>query len=166
MTKHALRAGIFPIKGLNAQTYARNENRLQGSVDGWGTTLQTRRSRVRVPMRWSFSIYLILQPHYGPWVDSASNRNEYPDSRNLPEGYWAAGEKCWQSYRHLWADCLDKIWEPRRLTTLWAFTACCRDNFYLVLWPSLSLLLLPEDLMTTTMSAVKKGEGVSHARTD
>jgi hypothetical protein len=24
-----------------------------------------------------FSIDLIFQPHYGPWVDSASNRNEY-----------------------------------------------------------------------------------------
>jgi hypothetical protein len=22
-----------------------------------------------------------------------------------------------------------KMWEPRRLTTLWAFTACYRDNF-------------------------------------
>jgi hypothetical protein len=21
------------------------------------------------------------------------------------------------------------MWEPRRLTTLWASTACCRDNF-------------------------------------
>jgi hypothetical protein len=22
------------------------------------------------------------------------------------------------------------MWEPRRLTTLWAFTACYRDNFF------------------------------------
>jgi hypothetical protein len=27
------------------------------------------------------------------------------------------------------ADCLDKMWEPRRLTTLWAFKACYRDSF-------------------------------------
>jgi hypothetical protein len=32
-------------------------------------------------------------------------------------------------YRHLWADCLEKMWEPRRLTTLWASTACYRDSF-------------------------------------
>jgi hypothetical protein len=32
-------------------------------------------------------------------------------------------------YRHLWADCLDKMWEPRRLTALWAITACYRDSF-------------------------------------
>jgi hypothetical protein len=24
---------------------------------------------------------------------------------------------------------VQKMWEPRRLTTLWAFTACYRDNF-------------------------------------
>jgi hypothetical protein len=36
--------------------------------------LQARRSWVRVPMRWNFSSF---QPHYGPGVDSASNRNEY-----------------------------------------------------------------------------------------
>jgi hypothetical protein len=39
--------------------------------------LQAGRSRVRVPMRWIFSS---LQPHYGPGVDSVSNRNEYQES--------------------------------------------------------------------------------------
>jgi hypothetical protein len=38
--------------------------------------LQARRSRVRVPIRWNFSSF---QPHYGPGVDSASNRNEYQE---------------------------------------------------------------------------------------
>jgi hypothetical protein len=53
----------------------------RGSVVGWHTILPDGRSRVRVPMRSSdFSIYLIFQPHYGPGVDSASNRNEYQDS--------------------------------------------------------------------------------------
>jgi hypothetical protein len=27
--------------------------------------------------------------------------------------------------------CLDKMWEPRRLTTLWAFAACYTFTFYL-----------------------------------
>jgi hypothetical protein len=40
--------------------------------------LQDGRSRVRVPMRWNFSSF---QPHYGPGVDSASNRNEYQEER-------------------------------------------------------------------------------------
>jgi hypothetical protein len=38
--------------------------------------LQAGRSRVRVPMRWNFSSF---QPHYGPGVDSACNRNEYQE---------------------------------------------------------------------------------------
>jgi hypothetical protein len=47
-----------------------------GSVVGWGTMLQARRSRDRVPVRWNFSSF---QPHYGPGVDSVSNRNEYQE---------------------------------------------------------------------------------------
>jgi hypothetical protein len=39
--------------------------------------LQAGKSRFRVPMRWIFSSF---QPHYGPVVDSASNRNEYQES--------------------------------------------------------------------------------------
>jgi hypothetical protein len=42
--------------------------------------LQAGRSRVRFPMSFDFSIDLIFQPHYGPGVDSSSNRNEYQES--------------------------------------------------------------------------------------
>jgi hypothetical protein len=49
--------------------------------------LQAGGSQVRVPMRWIFSIDLILQPHYGPGVDLASNGNEYqPSSWGLKGG--------------------------------------------------------------------------------
>jgi hypothetical protein len=48
----------------------------RGSVVGWGTMLKVGRSQVRVPMRWNFPSF---QPHYGPGVDSASNRNEYQE---------------------------------------------------------------------------------------
>ena len=47
---------------------------------GWGTALQTERSRVRFPMG-----DLILPAALGPEVYSTSNRNEYHGY--LPEGW-------------------------------------------------------------------------------
>jgi hypothetical protein len=42
--------------------------------------LQAGRSRVQVPMRSLDFFSIDFQPHYGPGVDSASNRNEYQES--------------------------------------------------------------------------------------
>jgi hypothetical protein len=36
-----------------------------------------------------------------------------------------------------------KVWEPRRLTTLWAFTACYRDSFTFLPTENLSPNPLP-----------------------
>jgi hypothetical protein len=51
-----------------------------GSIVGWGTMLQAGRSWVQALMRWIFQLIWPFQPHYGPRVDSASNRNECQES--------------------------------------------------------------------------------------
>jgi hypothetical protein len=88
------------------------------SVVGWSTMLQAGRSRVRVPMRWIFQLTWYFQPHYG-----------LGSTQPLPyqESSWRVNG--WQPHRRLWVDCLEKMWEPRRLTTLWTITACYRDSF-------------------------------------
>jgi hypothetical protein len=49
-----------------------------------GAMLQATRSRIRDPMRsLNFPIYLRIQPALGPWVYSASNRNEYQNLKNM-----------------------------------------------------------------------------------
>jgi hypothetical protein len=55
----------------------------------------------------------------GPGVDSASNRNEYRESS--------------------WESIVYKMWEPRRLTTLWASTACYRDSFTFFTYVNISV---------------------------
>jgi hypothetical protein len=53
----------------------------RGSVVGWGTLRQAKRSRVRFTMKyWIFQLTSSFQPHYGPVVDLASNRNEYQET--------------------------------------------------------------------------------------
>jgi hypothetical protein len=40
-----------------------------------------------------------------------------------------AGANVWQPHRHLWADCVLKMWQLRRLTKIWASTARYTDSF-------------------------------------
>jgi hypothetical protein len=55
---------------------------------------------------------------------------------NFPGAKRAPGAWGWQTHRHMWADCLEKMCDPRRLTTLWTFTACYRDSFFLLPLPT------------------------------
>jgi hypothetical protein len=61
---------------------------------------------------WIFSIFLILQPYYGPGVDSASNRNEYRES--------SPGCKGWPARK---ADNLTAICEPMSRENVGASTS-------------------------------------------
>jgi hypothetical protein len=50
-------------------------------------------------------------------------------SRNHPGGKGRGRRVELTTSRHLWDDCLDKMWVPRRLTALWAFMAVYRNSF-------------------------------------
>jgi hypothetical protein len=86
------------------------------------------RSLVRVPMRsLDFSIYLILPAALLPWV-----------RLNLQQkwvlGIFLGGQgRPARKSDNLTAICeptVYKMWEPQRLTTLWASTACYKYAFY------------------------------------
>jgi hypothetical protein len=53
-----------------------------------------------------FSVDQSFQPHYGPGVDSASNRNEYQESSCV---YRVACAYGLQPHRHQWTDYLENV---------------------------------------------------------
>jgi len=75
---------------------------------------------------WGFFIDIILWPHYGPGVDSASNKNEH-------QGYflWSKGGRCVRLTPLLTSctDCLENL----RASIFWSPTRTCpglyRDTF-------------------------------------
>jgi hypothetical protein len=88
--------------------------------------LQAGRSRVRVPMRWIF-FFNLRNPSSRTMALGSTQPVTEMNTRNLPGGKGRPAHKA-----DLTAICepiMYKMWEPRRLTTLWAFTACYRDSF-------------------------------------
>jgi hypothetical protein len=99
----------------------------RGSVVSWGIMLQARRSRVRFHdgvigfFCWSNSFSSIMAPESTQPLTEMS-------TRKLPGGKGRPACKA----DNLTAICepiVLKMWKPRRLTTLWASTACYRDSF-------------------------------------
>ena len=75
---HHLRRGYVCLKEtLAIFVYYDRTTRAHGDAVGWGTALPVGRWRVLfLLVSWEFFIYFLRQ-HYGPGVDSVSNRNEY-----------------------------------------------------------------------------------------
>jgi hypothetical protein len=78
-----IRATTFPttlVCACNISFYVRFYV-VRGSAVGWGTALQAGRPRLPFPLvSLRFFADFVLSPHYGPGIDSASNRIEYQRS--------------------------------------------------------------------------------------
>ena len=104
---------------------------------GWGTALQTRRSRVLFPMvLLEFFFDIIFLPHYDPEVDSASNGNECQEYFLGSKGGRCVGLI---TLPFSCADC-HEIWEPQPRGTLRdspvLYRDCCTTFFlsYEAVW--------------------------------
>jgi hypothetical protein len=100
----------------------------RGSAADWGTTLQAREVAGSIPddviglFNWS-------NPSSRTMALGSTQTLTEMSTRNLPEG---KGRQT-RNADNLTAICepiVQKMWEPRRVTTLWASTACYRDNVF------------------------------------
>jgi hypothetical protein len=105
---------------------------VRGSVVDWGTVLQGGRSRVQFPMR-SLDFFCLPNPSSHTISLGSTQPLTEMSTSNLPRGKERPARKA----DNLTAICeltVWKMWEPRHLTTLWAFTACYRDSFTVCTW--------------------------------
>jgi hypothetical protein len=124
---HSTMKSRVSVLGFSEVPYSVNISsgcmRARGTVVGWVTMLQAGRSRVRVLMRWNFSSF---QPHYGPGVDSAFNRNEYQE----PSWGVKGGRRLRLTTLPPSVGQLSRYCGTLNIsTTLWASMACYRDSF-------------------------------------
>ena len=98
---------------------------------------------------WNFSLTQSFRPHYGPEVDSASNRNEYQE---YFLGIKAAGAQAWQPY-HLHVPIVLKSGSLNLLETSKSVQACngIALPLLVVYWNSeISLIGIPAKLAEVT----------------
>jgi hypothetical protein len=123
--KNALNGKMIILKIV--QVCDRDLSGARGSVVGWGTMLQAGRSRIWFPTT-SLDFFNWPNPSSRTVALGLTQRLREMSIRNLPGGKGRPAREAGS----LTATCepiILKIWEPRRLTTLWASTACYRDSF-------------------------------------
>jgi hypothetical protein len=74
-------------------------------------------------------------------------------TRNRPGGKWRPARKA-DNFTAICEPAVYKMWEPRRLTNLWASTACYRDSFtfFLAHVTGYALNKQPSDIFLTSSS--------------
>jgi hypothetical protein len=92
-----------------------------------------------------FSVYLILPAAlWPPWLTQPLTEMSI---RNIPGGKGRPTREA-DNLTVICEPTVKKLWEPRPLITLWAFTSCYRDSF--------TLLLLPIIIIITVAKSSKK----------
>jgi hypothetical protein len=89
--------------------------------------LQAGRSRDRIPMRLLDSLNL-LNPSSRVMALGSTQPLTEMSTGNLPGGEGLPARKA-DNLTAIFEPIVYKMWEPQRLTTLWASTACYRDSF-------------------------------------
>jgi hypothetical protein len=95
---------------------------------GWSTMLQAEGRGFE--SRWSDFFFNLPNPSSRTMALGSTQPLTEMSTRNL-RGVVMGDRRVRLTSRHLWADYLEKMWEPRRLTTLWIFTVFYRDSFIL-----------------------------------
>jgi hypothetical protein len=99
----------------------------RGSVVAWSTMLQAERWRFRFPMR-SLEFFNWPNPSSRTMALGSTQPLTKMSTRNLPRGKKRPARKA-DNLTAICESSVYKMWEPRRLTTLWASTACYRESF-------------------------------------
>jgi hypothetical protein len=121
------------IISVNKHIYSHSLNLIsfnvgaRGSVLGWSTILQAGRSCVRVPLK---SLDFFNWPNLSsrPMALGSVEPLTEKSTRNLPRGKGLPGRQT-DNIPAVCGTIVFKIWDLRRLTTPWDFTACYKDSF-------------------------------------